>query len=169
MQRDAAEALQPTHGGRERWRKGKLLDLAIELLSPLQLVGEERVILAEHQPIGWGERRRLTGEVFEPPEVRGAPVGALPIYEPAPREELENVVPGLHDLPLERFPPADDIAHSFLRLARDAHRGEFPGAVESGEIGGVSFIVFALHAGPLWDERRSDEARIAALLKKAVS
>jgi hypothetical protein len=60
LQGDAAETLQPRNRGGEGRRERHLFDLTIELVAPLQFVGEQRVILSKHQAIRRGQRRRLT-------------------------------------------------------------------------------------------------------------
>ena len=69
-----------------------MLNLATELVAPLQLVGEERKVFAKDEAIGGGERRGVTGEVFEPMEMGRTPVGTVAKHKPAPRQEFENVV-----------------------------------------------------------------------------
>ena len=99
----------------------ELFDLPIELVTPLQLVHQQRVILAIHQPIVRRERRALGREVLQPLEMRRAPVRPLAEHEPAAGEELEDIVARLEDLALERLPAAHDIAHPLLRFARNPH------------------------------------------------
>src|SRR5215218_8276491 len=98
-----------------------------------------------------------------------APVGALAVDEPAPGEELEDVVARLADLALEGLPAADDVAHALLGLGGNADRSELTGAVETGEVRGVALVVLPLHAGPLRDERGRDHvARVAPLAQRSV-
>jgi hypothetical protein len=100
--------------------------------------------------------------------VSAAPPSDLAI-EIIAAEELQDVVPRLEDLPLERLSAPDDVTNPLLRFARDADRRELAGAVEPRQLGGVIPIVFALHAGPLRNERWGDDvARIAPLLHRAV-
>ena len=56
VQRDAAEALEGLDHRLERRELGQLLDLTVELFTALQLVHQERMILAIDQPIFQGER-----------------------------------------------------------------------------------------------------------------
>jgi hypothetical protein len=118
MERDAAEALQACDGARQSWGERELLDLAIELVAPLQRVGEQRVVFANDEPIGGREWRGFTGEVFESAAMGRAPVGAVAKDKPASREEFENVVARLEDLALKCFATADHVAHALLGLAR---------------------------------------------------
>jgi hypothetical protein len=74
---DPAEALQRLDGGLEGGQLSQAHDLAIELLAALQLVQEERMIFAKHEPIGRREWRLLAREVLEPVQMRRGPVGAL--------------------------------------------------------------------------------------------
>jgi hypothetical protein len=53
---NAAEALEGLHRGFAGRELGQADDLAIELVAPLQLADEQRVILAEHESIGGLER-----------------------------------------------------------------------------------------------------------------
>src|SRR5213592_4312550 len=53
---DPAEALESPHRRGKRGQEGELLDLPIELVAPLQLVREERVVLAKDEPIGRRQR-----------------------------------------------------------------------------------------------------------------
>jgi hypothetical protein len=46
LPRNAAEALEPTHHRRQRRQFGESRDLPIEFVAPLQLVREQRMILA---------------------------------------------------------------------------------------------------------------------------
>src|SRR6476620_7330932 len=59
LQRGPAETLQTRDRRREGRRQRQLFDLAIELVPPLELVGEQGVIFAEHQPVGRREGRGL--------------------------------------------------------------------------------------------------------------
>jgi hypothetical protein len=56
LERDPAETLQACDHRREYREQRELLDLPVELLPALQLVGEQRVILPEHQAIRRRER-----------------------------------------------------------------------------------------------------------------
>jgi hypothetical protein len=95
--------------------------------------------------------------------------GPSPKDEAAARQELEDVVPRLEDLPLEGLPTPHDVAHRLFGLGRNPDRREFAGPIEPRQGGGVIAIVLALHAGALRDERRSDDlARIAPLVQRAV-
>ena len=97
------------------------------------------------------------------------PVGALAEDEAPPGEELEDVMPRLQDLALERLSAPDDIPHALLGLARDPHHGELSGAKEAGEVGRVALVMLALHPGSLRDEGGGDDlARIPPLLERAV-
>src|SRR4249919_3822502 len=89
------------------------------------------MILAKHQAIDGCERRLLCREMLESAQMRRTPVGALAKHEAATGEELQNVVPRLEDLPLKRLATPHDVADALLRLARNAHRREFAGAVEA--------------------------------------
>src|SRR5258708_2137995 len=107
--------------------------------------------------------------MLEPPEVRRAPVGALAIDEAAPREELEDVVPRLENLPLEGLAAANDIAHALLSLARNADRCEFTGTIEPRQFGRIVPVVLPLHPWPFGNQgRRDDVARIAPFPHRAV-
>src|SRR5690606_30497538 len=55
VQGDATEALQLAHHRREGRELGQLLDLPIQLVAPLQLVHQQRMVLAEHELICRGE------------------------------------------------------------------------------------------------------------------
>src|SRR5215213_8867414 len=101
--------------------------------------------------------------------MRRAPVGALAVDEPAPGEELEDVVARLEDLALERLAAANDVAHALLGLAGNADRRELAGAVEPGEVRRVALVVLPLGARPLRDERRRDHvARVTPLPQRSV-
>lgn len=73
-------------------------------------------LFAKDEPIGGGERRRFTREVFEPAEMGRAPVGTVAKHKAAPGEEFENVVTRREDLALKCFAAADHIAHALLGL-----------------------------------------------------
>lgn len=45
------ESTEPPHQGRQGRQFGELGDLSVELFAPLQFVHQERVILAEDEPI----------------------------------------------------------------------------------------------------------------------
>ena len=64
VERDAAKAWQARDHRREPWQARELLDLAIQLVTPLQFVHEERVVLPKHEPIGRRERRLLGREML---------------------------------------------------------------------------------------------------------
>src|SRR6476661_2372485 len=101
--------------------------------------------------------------------MRRAPVRALAVDEPAPGEELEDVMARLENLALEGLAAAHDIAHPLLGLAGNANRGELAGAVEPGEVGRIALVVFPLDARPLWDERWRDHvARVPPLAQRSV-
>jgi hypothetical protein len=70
------------------------------------------MVLTIDKPVVWRERRVRGGQVLEPLEMWRASVGALAKHEAAPGEELEDVVPGLKDLALNRLAAADDVAHA---------------------------------------------------------
>jgi hypothetical protein len=55
MERDAAEALEALDHGRERRGEREPFDRAIEFVPPLQLVGQQGVVLPEDQPIVRGQ------------------------------------------------------------------------------------------------------------------
>jgi hypothetical protein len=157
------------HRGLERREFRQPLDLAIEIVAPLQLVEQQCVILAEHEPVGRREWRLFGRQMLEPAEMGRAPVRALAIHESAPGEELEDVVPGLENLPLECLSATDDVADPLLGFAEDADRGEFAATVEPGQLGGVVLVVLALDARPFGDERRGDDVTgIAPLVHRAV-
>lgn len=119
VERDAAKAWQARDHRRERWQARELLDLAIQLVTPLQFVHEERVVLPKHEPIVRGERRAVRRQVLQPLQMGRAPVGAVAKDEAAAGEEYENVVARLEDLALERFPAAHDVADPLIGLARN--------------------------------------------------
>jgi hypothetical protein len=100
------------------------------------------VVLAKDEPVGGRQWGGLAREVFEPPEVRRAPVGAVAVDEPAPGQELEDVVARLEDLALEGLPAADDVADALLGRGGNPDRRELAGAVVAGEVGGVALVVF---------------------------
>ena len=71
----------------------------------------------------------------------GHPVLAVTAHEPAPAEELEDVVAALQDLAFEGFATAHEIAHAFLCLGRDVDRRELTGGVEPSALDGVTLVV----------------------------
>src|SRR5688500_1986541 len=169
LQRDPAEALEAGDGGGDGRRQRQRFNLSIEFVAPLAFVHEQRVVLAEDEPIRRRERGRLAREVFEPPEVRGAPVGAVAVDEPAPGQELEAVVARLEDLALEGLPAADDVTDALLGLGGNPDWRELAGAVIAGEVGGVALVVFPLDARALRDEGgREHVAGVAPLPERAV-
>jgi hypothetical protein len=54
-----SKALQPRHRRGEGRRKRELLDLSVEFVPPLQLVGERHLVLSKHHAIGRRQWRRL--------------------------------------------------------------------------------------------------------------
>ena len=97
------------------------------------LYSEERVILAIDEPV-------VRGASGEPSVVKCWSHLRCGVHQlvpsrktkPAPGEELEDVVPRLEDLALERLAAPDDVAYALVGLARDPHRGELAGAIEAG-------------------------------------
>lgn len=131
------------------------------------------MVLAVDQAILGRERGGVRRQVLQPLQVRRAPIRSLAEHEAARRQELQDVVPGLEDLALEglagRLPciagrpaPADDVPHALVRLARNAHRHELARAIQPREVRRIAFIMFAMHARSLRDQRRCDHlARIS--------
>ena len=88
VHRDPAEALKPADGGLERGRQRERVDALIELVAALELVVEERQVLAEDELV-----LKRGGEVGAAScrshaQVWLAPVGPVAIDEAAPGEDL---------------------------------------------------------------------------------
>ena len=105
-----------------------MFELPIECIASLQFVGEQRMVFAKHEPVRRGRWRRLTREVFEPPEMRRAHRIALivrPLYAGTFRNErrcddLTPVAPR-PQRPLQHVPSATRlITHAQLAISRRA-------------------------------------------------
>ena len=84
--------------------------------------------------------------------------------ETPPRQKLEDVMPRLENLPLERLPASHDVAHSLIRLARDAHRDEFAGPIQPRQVGGIALVMLPVDARPLRDQRRRNHVARVPLM-----
>lgn len=130
------------------------------------------MIFAKHQPIVRGERRPVRGQMPQPLEMWGAPVGPVTKHEAAARQELQDVVARLEDLALKRFAAAHNVADALFGFRGDVDGHELAGPMQAGEIRRVALVVrvvLALLAGPFRNERRrNDVARIAPLSQRAV-
>jgi hypothetical protein len=88
-------------------------------------------------------------------------------HEAAARQELEDVVPRLEDLALERLAAAHDVPHALLGLTRNADRRQLAGAIEACEVLRIALVVFPLYAWPFRDQRRRDDVtRVAPLSER---
>ena len=116
----------------------------------LTLVLEQRQILAKHE-------RVLARRSGEPAAAScrnhsmccGIQCAPVAIDEAAPRQELEDVVPGLEHFALERLAATHDIAHALFGFARHAHRRELPGAIQPRELRRIILVMFPLDARAL--------------------
>jgi hypothetical protein len=97
-------ALQLAYHGGERRERGQLFDLPSELVAALQLVQQERVVLAVESVDRFEQQRAIGGQILQPPEVRSAPSGSLTEHEAAAGDEPQEIVPRLTSDPgIARF------------------------------------------------------------------
>jgi hypothetical protein len=66
VKRDAAEALQTLDHGRDVREQGESFDLAIKLLTPLELVEKQCVVFAVDEPVVLLERAVLRRQMQQP-------------------------------------------------------------------------------------------------------
>jgi len=123
---DPAETRQLRHHRGEGGQLGQPFDRPIQFLTALELVHEPRRVRPVHEAIRRRERRAIGGEMLPPLEVRRPPVGALPAHEPAPRPDLEDVMPRRQDRALKRVAAAHDVADPLVGLARRPRSGCAP-------------------------------------------
>jgi hypothetical protein len=146
----------PVDDGLVARRERERLDTAIELVSALELVLEEREVLGEHDAILLGQHVGLE-HLTDPVQVARGPVRAFAVDEPAAAQELEDVVAGLDDLALEGLSAADQVADPLVVFGRNVDEDEAVVAEVAGDLDGITAIGLAVLTGSGRDERGSGE------------